>query len=166
MVSVFTWRIGWMTEAVTGAPPASYAWESADRAVYYPLFLSAPCVARRVWWANGSDVAGGATIECGIYADAGYGPGAKLTSGSATQGSASQVQFVDATDVSLPTGLIWIALTASSATNTTLMGAGMWAEHSFRFDQATANPLPATATPVESTTGYTWLCGFSTTASP
>jgi hypothetical protein len=172
MVSVYTKGIGWSVEDILPAAPTSNAYESAARAVYMPIILPTPCVVRRVWWSNGATTSGGATIEVGIYADSGsYSPGAKIASGSATQGTASQVQFVDVTDVALPPGLFWIAIVSSSATSTTLFRAqtigGLASGDALaRFEEESASPLPATATPVEATVGNIYLCGFSTTASP
>jgi hypothetical protein len=78
------------------------------------------------------------------------------------------VQFVDTTDVVLSPGLWWIALMMSSATNTTGIGEATGAvnpawDAGYRFQEDTANPLPATATPVESSNARWWLFGFSTT---
>lgn len=151
--------------------PTSRTWEAAGRAVYMPVVLSGWTVVRRVWWANGAVTSGGATIAVGVYADAGYGPGAKLVSGSAVQGTATNVQFVDVTDTTLPPGLYWIALSSSSATSTTLFGfvdvytTTSW-DASYRFNEAAASPLPAAATPVESVAETLWLYGFATTSSP
>jgi hypothetical protein len=150
----------------TSTAAASTTWEFANRAVYLPLLLNASLVARRVWWANGATTSGGATIEVGVYADSGYGPGAKLVGGSATQGTASQVQFVDVTDTSLPPGLYWIAITSSSATSTTIFRASVSTICNVRFQEESAYPLPSTATPVETSNGSLYLFGFATTASP
>ena len=168
MVSVFNSQIGWASEAVTVSAPASAAYHSASGACYYPVQLAAPCIVRRVWWANGATVSGGATIEVGVYADSGYGPGTKIISGSATQGTASEVQFVDVTDTALTPGVYWIAVTSDSATDTTLFRSDISTGYdaAFMFEEASASPLPATATPVESTNSNIYLCGFSTTASP
>lgn len=166
MVSVFNRATGWVNPNLC-ISPASATWESANRTVYYPLLLRAPCVVRRVWWANGATVSGGANIAVGVYSDSGYGPGGLLVSGTAVQGTASQVQFVDATDTALAPGLYWIAVASDSATNTTMFrsGIGSGYEAGYRFQEA-AGTLPATATPVESSGTTVWLCGFSTTASP
>jgi hypothetical protein len=150
------------------AAPSSVAYESAARAIYTPITLSSGCVIRRVWWANGATTTGGATIEVGVYADSGYGPGAKLVSGSATQGTANEVQFVDVTDTAIGAGLYWLALVSDITTNTTLFRvsiASSW-DAANRMQEASASPLPSTATPVESSAANAWLYGFATTASP
>jgi hypothetical protein len=109
-------------------------------------------------------------IDCGIYADAGRKPGARLVStGSTAQGTASQVQFVDVTDTTLAPGLYWLALACSSSSATffrTSLGAAANALHMFQ--QTSALALPATATPAEggSSMIHIYLCGFATTASP
>jgi hypothetical protein len=165
MVSAFTRAIGIWTFNIA---LSSGTYEGANRAVYYPVILPDPCVVRRVWWANGSNTAGGATIEAGVYSDSGYSPGSLLVSGSATQGTANQVQFVNCTDTTIGPGLYWIALRSSSTSSTTLQRRSMSTDFDagYRFQQASASPLPATATPVESDNSSVWLFGFATTASP
>jgi len=168
MVSTIgVWGIPPAGLGTTGAP-TSGAWESADRAVYIPIQVPVLCVVRRVWWANGATVSGGATIEVGVYSQGPTGaPKTKLVSGSAVQGSATQVQFVDVTDTVLPPGQYWLAIMASSVTNTTLftvsIGSGGVADIAGRFVQASANPLPSSATPAETANANIWFCGFSTT---
>jgi hypothetical protein len=167
MVSLFT--PGWSAAAAKlGTAPTSATWEAANRAVYYPLLVPTVTIVRRFWWANGATTTGGATVEAGVYADGGYKPGGKIVSGSATQGTASQVQFVDVTDTTLAPGLYWLALSASSATNTTIFRTTLRTEWdaALRFEQSSANPLPATATPAESSAAHVHLFGFATTASP
>ena len=167
MISPFT--PGWGAaahERVVNSDPGSATWESAALAVYMPIFGQAPLILTRVWWANGATVSGGATIEVGVYRDAAYKPGAKIISGSATQGTASQVQFVDVTDTFLIPGLYWIAVVSSSATNTTMfrgVASALSYDAAFRMEEASASPLPATATPVELSATNIYLCGFSTT---
>lgn len=166
MVSPFTLNWGFMTEGDAGASPASATWESGNRAVFVPIFVPTVCIAKRVWWANGATATGSATIEVGIYANAGYKPVTKLVSGSATQATASVLQFVDVTDTILTPGLWWLAITASTTTNTTLFRsqvASTSVDELYRMEQATANPLPSPATPVKSSAQNIWLCGFSTT---
>ena len=168
MVSVFTKGLGWMGTDISSGMPVSAAFESADRAVYFPIILPAACVVRRLWWANGATVSATYNIDCGIYADSGYGPGTRLVStGSTAQGTASEVQFVDVADTALAPGLYWIAITCSSTSATLFRNQTSAAyEASLRLIEAAALPLPATATPVESIGANFYLCGFATTASP
>lgn len=156
-------------ERVLTGVPASGAYASANRAFYYPVRVFSGCVVRRVWWVNGPTVTGGATIEVGVYADAGYKPGAKLISGSATQGTATQVQLVDVTDTTLAPGVCWVAIVSSSATDTTLRRlilSPTSIDAPLLFEQASASPLPSTATPVVASFSAVYLCGFATSASP
>lgn len=157
---------GPLTPSAVAANFASVAWETAELAVYMPIYVPVVCSAKRMWWANGATTTGGATVEAGVYRDGGFKPGTKLGSKSAVQGTASQVQFVtlDAA-VTLTPGLWWVALMMSSATNTTVVSTllSVSVDISLRFSQITCNPLPATATPAESAGGTFPLCGFSTT---
>jgi hypothetical protein len=121
----------------------------------------------RVWWINGSTITGGATVYVGIYSDGGYKPATRLVSGSAVQGTASQIQFVSVTATTLPPGRYWIGLAFSTATNTTCFRA----TSSGAYDAAalfneSGTSLPATATPVEASMPTIFHCGFATTASP
>jgi hypothetical protein len=121
-----------------------------------------------LWWVNGATVNASYNVDCGIYADAGKKPGVRLvSSGSTAQGTASEVQFVNVTDTTLMPGLIWLALVCSSTSATLFRVAGSAIYDAlFRMQEAAALPLPATATPVESTGVNYYLCGFATTASP
>lgn len=167
LINFWTPRIGLAQTSFGTLLPSSATYEAAARAVYLPIVLPSVVVVRRVWWANGATTTGGATVECGIYADSGYGPGTKLISGSATQGTASEVQFVDVTDTALSPGVYWIAIVSDITTNTTLMRATTSIyDKSVRFQEASASPLPATATPAVSAANSCYLCGFATTASP
>jgi hypothetical protein len=164
MVSVFTKGIGWMAEDVAATQPQSAVFEAANDAVYAALLLPAACVVRRLWWANGATVSASYNVDVGIYAASAYGPGARLVStGSTAQGTASEVQFVNVTDTALAPGLYWLALACSSASATFFRSAVTGRDASFRFSEASALPLPATATPVESTGTNIYLYGFATT---
>lgn len=148
-----------------GSTPSSATYESANRAVYYPIQIYAPCVAKRMWVVNGSTVNASYTWDLGIYRDNGYKPGAKLVSTGATaQGTATEVQFIDITDTGLTPGLWWFAIVGSSDVMTGWTSTGSIVfDASYRFEEASASPLPSTATPVESSSTNIWLFGFSTT---
>lgn len=153
---------------LAGSNYASATWPAADAAHFYPILIPFACVVRRVWWANGATVSASYNIDCGIYADAGYKPGAKIvSSGSTAQGTAANVQFADVTDTALAPGLYWLALVCSSASATIQrISTNTNADAAFKFVQTSALPLPATASPVESTSRTIQLFGFATTASP
>jgi hypothetical protein len=107
-----------------------------------------------------------------IYAATATGvPGARIVECAATtQGTASQVQFVDITDVPIPPGRYWIGLAASTATNTTFfrINTNGSSDAYARCEQSgiTVGALPSTATPVESSGVAFYVFGFATTASP
>lgn len=170
MVGTFSSGLTPIPPGVGMSTPSSAVFESANRAVYIPLRITAVCVVRRLWWANGSTVSASYNVDVGIYADAGYKPGAKLiATGSTAQGTATEVQFVDVTDTTLAPGRYWLAIACSSASATFLratVGASGYMDAAWRFEEASALPLPATATPVEASSANIYLFGFATTASP
>lgn len=147
---------------------ASTTWWNGNYAAYYPLLVPTVCVAKRLWWTNGATVSASYNVDVGIYADAGFAPAAKLVStGSTAQGTASEVQFVDITDTVLAPGRYWLAMTASSTSATFFYTSlGTMYNALFCFQQATALPLPATATAAESAVAGVYIFGFATTASP
>jgi len=150
--------------------PSSGTWESANRAVYFAILVPSQVTVRRVWWANGSSVSASYNIDAGVYADAGAKPGARLVScGSTAQGTASSVQFASVTSTVIAPGRYWIAIACSSTSATFLRSttvASLATDAAARFEEASALPLPATATPVESSNANAYLFGFATTASP
>jgi hypothetical protein len=150
--------------------PGSGTWPTTDLGFYHPVYVPTTCTARRVWWANGATVNASYNVDVGIYADNGRRPGALIVSaGSTAQGTANQVQFVDVTDTTLAPGLYWIAVACSSTSATIFrINPGLARAPGLYFTEASAVPLPATATPVEPSalSGYVHLFGFATTAAP
>lgn len=167
MVSYFTEGWGRANETTVSSVPASAVYESANRGVWYPIYIPATCVAKRMWWGNGATVDAGYSVEAGIYLDGGHKPGAKLiTTGSVAQGTASQVQFADITDTGLSPGLYWLFFSCDNTTATILRAnPNSGTDELHKFQQASIGPgsAPATATPVESTATNIYLVGFSTT---
>jgi len=164
------WTPDWgiSTYAILASGPSSASFEYPNRAAYFPILVPCMSVIRRFWWVNGTTVNASYVIDAGLYADAGYKPGSRLIStGNTAQGTASQVQFVDVTDTTIGPGRYWLALASSSNVATFFRGTTNGAsDGSYRFQQDDARPLPATATPVASSTGRLYLFGFATTASP
>lgn len=96
MIGTFTWGWAYFSELVSGSQPASTSWETANKGVWHPLSVPTVCVAKRMWWANGSTVSADNMVEAGIYRDGGNKPGERLAvCGARPQGTATQVQFSD-----------------------------------------------------------------------
>lgn len=154
--------------ALISAFPASTTWEAANRTIYVPITIPARCAVARYWRANGATTTGGATITAAIYADAGRKPGRRLSTASATQGTASQVQFVTPSTIAiLRPATYWLALASTAATNTTVFAFtfSVRIQGITAFQEATGTP-PATATPVARSAATAYLFGFSTVATP
>jgi len=163
------WTPGWGTMQNTVGNSPSSGSSTTNIGVWYPLYVPTVCVAKRVWWANGSSVSGTYNLESGIYRDGGHKPGAKLiTSGSVAQGTASQVQFADITDTTLTPGLYWFYLSSSTGSATLMRVApniGSTFDEILGFQQASIGPgsAPETATPIEFADATVYIFGFSTT---
>lgn len=150
---------------VLSAAVGVFNWPATDRALYLPLTIPWAYPVARVFWANGSTPTG--NMDFGLYTVDG---GKIITTGKVAQSGASALQYVDVTDFVLPAGQYYMALANDSAT-TTSRGWGInnvATEHgriAGCLQQATASPLPATATfAAWASTGYP-LCGITRTAS-
>jgi hypothetical protein len=170
MVSPLT--LGWGPagfEIVAASAPSSTTFEAAAAAAYFPILVQTTCMVRRLWWANGATVDAGYNIDVGIYADSAAQPGVLLLgTGNTAQGTALQVQFAEVTDTTLTPGRYWLAIACSSASATFMVSTlPVGATNAVtRFEQSSASPLPASATPVETAQLKVYLFGFATTASP
>lgn len=168
MVSPWTdgWGIG-IHEGISTSAPASATYESANRGVWFQVYIPSVCVAKRMWWANGTSVTG--NVEAGIYLDRATGgyPGVKLvTTGSVAQASTNTVQFADITDTTLPPGLVWLYISASSASATFFRSTTSGSPFALLgAQQVSIGPgsAPATATPTQRSGSTIYLFGFSTT---
>lgn len=164
-VSPFT-KEGPYSEYV-GAAPASTAWPTANKAMYFPIIVPVACVARRLFWCNGATV-GTNNLQAGIYRE----DFSALVLGTSTlSAGASACQFDNITDTSLSPGRYFLALWCNGTTATVLRGgatvafrpAGYWEETSL------TGGLPSTMTPVavsSTTSGYVPVFGFTTRATP
>ncbi len=166
MVSMWTAGWGFITEGIAGTAPASATYESANRGVYFPLWVPCVTVAKRMWWANGATATG--NVEAGLYRDSGgYKPGDKLvTTGSVGQAVTNTLQFADITDTTLTPGRYWLYLSCSSTSSTFFRSAlfSVAVDDLFRFDQASIGPgsAPSSATPAEASTNSVYVFGFAT----
>jgi hypothetical protein len=81
----------------------------ANQAHYYPIWLAHPIVVTKLWWHNGTTVAG--NVDCGLYTD----NGVRLVSiGSLAQSGSAATQVVDIADTPIPAGLVYLALVSNS----------------------------------------------------
>jgi len=123
---------------------------TANRAYFVPVRIVLPIIVTQMGWHNGSGITG--TVDVGIYLP----DGTRLVSkGSTTQAGASVMQWVDITDTELGPGLFYFAI-SQSALGTTLHRLNLGAPFGKilgMMQQATAHPLPATATFATTATG-------------
>lgn len=141
------------------AAPASAVWPAANRAIFVPIAIAAPYPVRKLWWANGTAVAG--NVDCGIYS----ADGTRLISAGATaQAGTSAIQSVTlGTPFLLLPGLYYLALAFSSASGTAIrVASGTLAPQMAGCAQmATAEPLPATATFASIASSYIPIFGIA-----
>lgn len=133
---------------LTGAGvPTSAAWTAVNRALYLPLYIDRPGIVTKLLAYNGATAAG--NVDIGLY-DRNYNR--IVSKGSTAQAGTSVLQEFDVTDFSIVPGVYFVGLAASLTTTTFFMcvtnisgylgGMGITQE-------ASALPLPATATPVQ-----------------
>lgn len=146
-------------EPFSGSGATSTAWGTANLGLYFPVTIQAPVVFTHACIANGATASG--NVDIGLYDDAWN----RLTStGSTAQSGTATVQVIDITDILVPPGRYYLALAMSSATATTqatpsgtaMLGASMgWAQ------EASALPLPSTATPARFAQTFAPWFGFA-----
>ena len=122
----------------------SFAWPSANLAIYIPVEIYEPVTVVKMAVNNGSVVSG--NIDVGIY-DA---LGNKLASaGSTAQTGTSAIQIFDITDTLLLPGLYYMAVALDNTTGTLAgfqSGTAQVLEGAGLFQQASAFALPSPAT--------------------
>lgn len=148
-----------------GGTPGSTAWTSSNRALYIPFALPVPTLVRRLWVAIGA-TGGTNSVDLGIYSDT----GTRLVShGGTTAGTANQVQFLDVTDTIIGPGAFYMACAMNGTTATTIRitASNEWPKAFGILMQASAYPLPATATfATVASMNVIPIIGFATTATP
>lgn len=123
---------------------ASAVWPASNLAVFVPFTVYETITVVKLSILNGSAVSG--NVDVGIY-DAG---GARLvSSGSTAQSGASAIQTFDITDTVLSPGLYYLALAIDNTTATieNVSVTAIDVEALGVFQQASAFPLPSSATP-------------------
>jgi hypothetical protein len=121
----------------------SATWPANNLAIYVPFTLWEPFTVAHLAWINGAAVSG--NVDMGIYDEA----GTRLTSTGATaQSGTNAIQTVGITDITLGPGLYYMAMSLSSAVGTIFRNAptAYLSEMSGVYEEASAHPLPATAT--------------------
>ena len=137
---------------------ASAVWPAADRAIFVPFYLSERMTATKMFVANGAAVSG--SLDLGIYDAAGT---RLVSSGSTAQAGITTTQVVDITDTTLSPGTYYMAMAMDNITGTTLRSAPSLIFHKSMgiAQQASAFPLPATATLAASASTYIPFMGVS-----
>lgn len=144
--------------------PASFTWV-ANQAVYLPVFIPWEYQVKRVWWCNGSVITT-TNADFGIYTPS----GARIYSTGSTALSGTSVpQYVTpSTPFVLPAGMYYFAYTCSGTTNRAFGTAVATAASGAlcgMLSQASALPLPATATFATYVTPGLVYCGITRTES-
>ena len=153
------------------ATSTSAAYPAAQRAHYFPIIVSQPCIAYRFFWLNGATV-GTDNFQVGIYNDndAGTdGPGTAIIRGTSTLSAGANIcQFDNITDTAIPAGRLWLAIWGSGTTATLFRHAPLGSQNRYMSgyqESSLASGLPATATPA-SPSPFIPIFGFTTIASP
>lgn len=144
--------------------PGSITWV-ANLAIYVPLVLPFPYLVNRLWWMNGSVVTT-SNADVGIY----NRDGVRLASaGSTVQAGTSTIQYVAlGTPMLLSPGRYYLAWVSSGTTNRGFGLTTITANHGRAaglLAQATALPLPASATFATLANALVPWCGITRTAS-
>lgn len=147
---------------LSASAPSTVNWPAANRAIYVPMRLGRPFLVAKLWWHNGT-VAGPPNVDCGIYTSDGR---RLLSTGSTAQGSSTVIQSVDVTHTWLDAGLYYLALAVSA--NTSAMFRTSVSASALRaigvVQQASALPLPTTATFATAASSYLPYFGCSSRA--
>lgn len=142
--------------ATGGSTPSSGAFPAANDALFMPLILQQATLVKRLFSMNGATVSG--NIDVGIYSE----DGARIvSSGSVAQAGTTDLQFFDITDLMLGPGRYYLAVAMDNATGTLIRAtAGLVRLQAIGMaKQASAFPLPATATFATVTATYLPIIG-------
>lgn len=135
---------------------SSGAWSSANLAIYTPCYTRKGFAMRRIGAYHGSAVSGNKDI--GIYLpDAEGKPGSRLYSlGSTAMATTNTFVSSSFSTVYIPPGIFYIAMALDNATGQVVRLAALTANgenyQTSIFTEASAFPLPATATPSKTPT--------------
>jgi hypothetical protein len=147
--------------SISSGAPATLAYPAANLAIYVPFYLTVPIIFKTAGWHNGSVVSG--NIDVAIYGA--KGTRIVSTGSTAQSGTTTSQQVTLASPIQLGAGLYFLAIAVDNTT-TQLFAMGFgglgFCQGSGMFQQASAFPLPATATFAIPTQDYLPKFGFST----
>ena len=143
---------------------AGAAFPTVNLAIWIPFSLTKQITAQKMFWYNGSVVNATYMVCVGIYDSCNN---LIWTSGNIAQSTASVVQ---STSMSVATqtmgpGNFYMALSCNTTTATffsTTMAASIFPAITGMAQQATANPLPTTGSPIQIAGNYIPLFGLTT----
>lgn len=137
----------------------SISFSVANRAYYHPIYLPFGCIVTQLWWINGTT--GGGNVDCGVYSRAGD---RLVSTGSTAQSGTNALQIVNVTDTILDIGWYYLAVACDSGSATAFGGAQILTGHNSVLgmaQEASAFPLPATATFAAPSTARLFMVGFT-----
>jgi len=156
-INTFGSDLGVAIGAVTGgSSPGSAAFPAANDAIFVPFVIQSATPIKRLFSANGTVASG--NIDVGIYSE----DGARIVSaGSTAQAGTTDLQFFDIADLILGPGRYYMAVALDNGTGT-LQRANIIVARLQCLGlakQASAFPLPATATFATVTAAYLPVVG-------
>jgi hypothetical protein len=142
-----------------GGVMASAVWVAANRAIYTPLYIPEPGTITKLWWLNGSAVSG--NVCCALYRASDLSR--VVTSGAVAQSGTSVMQEADVTDTVIPAGVYLLGLVLDNGTGQIARNATHVLLHRAMgiTQEASACPLPATATPAALAAAFVPACGIA-----
>lgn len=145
--------------AIASTSAASAGWPVANQAAYMPLVLSRQITVKKLWAANGSNATG--NVDIGIYDEFGV---RIVSTGSTARAGTNTLQAIDIADTTIGPGRFYLALVCSSTSGAFFRGStGAYKPQLFgMYVEASALPLPATASFATSSSGYFPMFGLST----
>lgn len=147
-----------MQAATSSGAPNAGTWPAANRAIFIPVAIDRYETITQLWTWNGT-VNG--NLDVGLY-DPDWN--LLVSSGSTAMSGANTVQAINITDYTVAPGLYFIALASSSATATFVRSAAVSLPYCRAYgvvEQASAFPLPTTASPTALSTHYAPVFGLS-----
>ena len=134
------------------AGTVSTAWGTANKAFHVPIVIEELVAFNKFYTLNGATASG--NIDIGVYDE---NNSLVKSTGSTAQSGTNVLQEISVTEFVLKPGFYRLALALSSATGTIFCMSLVNADNSRPYDlteEASAFPLPSTATPVLHTSGF------------